>query len=662
MAPDPTCHLALTGYIIDVVSNVISCFIARLMGSGAGKVQMPLYKRHRRKIILFPMLLLTALLLSVFAISYTGLKQVMEKNLGLTAQSVAVGVASIIFEDLDGYRDFLKTRDVTSEYYARMQGHFNKIKKTNDIKFIYTVNKIDKNDVEAKTMETIMAAENISDPEDLELIEFILDAEPVGGENWSAPGDIEAMTSATRLVFLTKQPAILKPTTSSFGLLFGSSAPILDESGGLLGVVGVSIDNRTIFSTLRELFAVLSGLGLLLLCLIYVLLLIIFKFLKRAEDASEAKTKFLSNMSHEIRTPMNAIIGMSAIGRTAGDLERKDDSFAKIENASAHLLRIINDVLDISKIEAGKLELSPVEFNFEKTLRRVIDVIHYRTEEKQLKFQVNTDKNIPGVLIGDDQRLAQVITNLLGNAVKFTPDGGNITLDSSLVSKRDGLCRLRISVSDTGIGITGRQKERLFHDFEQAEAGTARKFGGTGLGLAISRNIVEMMGGEIWVESEPERGSVFTFTVLLKIGEAEAVPAQRNKNDIQIDDFNGHTVLLAEDADLNREILIALLKPTRLAIKCADNGAEALRLFTETPDKYDLIFMDVHMPVMDGLEATRRLRALDAPRAKDIPVVAMTASVFLEDIDRCLDAGMTAHLGKPIVFGDLLAVLRKYLT
>jgi len=607
------------------------------------------------------MSLLAALLVTVYTVYYTTLKEVMENQFGLAARSVAVGVASIISEDLDGYRDFMKKRDVTSDYYARMQRHFNNLKKTNHIRFIYTVKEIDKNKVEARVLETIMAKENISDLADLEVIEFILDSEPVGGEYWSAPGDIEAMTYATRSVFLTKQPVLLKPTLSSFGLLFGCSAPILDEHGGLLGVVGVSIDDSAFFSTMRDLFAVLVVMGALLLGLIYILLLLVFKCLKRAEDASEAKTRFLSNMSHEIRTPMNAILGMSVIGMAAGDLARKDNSLAKIKNASEHLLKIINDVLDISKIEAGKFELSEVEFNFEKTLRQVLDFIRFRAEEKQLKLMVNTDENIPRVLIGDDQRLAQAMANLLVNAVKFTPDGGAVTLDSRLVSRQDGRCRLRISVSDTGIGITEGQKARLFHDFEQAEAGTARRFGGTGLGLAISRNIVEMMGGEIGVESEPGRGSVFTFTVSLKLAGLGGAQADQAENDVRIDDFSGHTVLLAEDTELNREIFRVLLEPLRLVVECADNGAEALRMFTETPGKFDLIFMDVQMPEIDGFEAVRRIRAMDIPRARDIPVVAMTSHVFREDIERCLEAGMNDHLGKPIVFSELLAVLRKYL-
>ncbi|MDR3294850.1 MAG: PAS domain-containing protein, partial [Clostridiales Family XIII bacterium] len=242
---------------------------------------------------------------------------------------------------------------------------------------------------------------------------------------------------------------------------------------------------------------------------------------EEAETASRAKSEFLANMSHEIRTPMNAVIGMTTIGKAASDLERKDYCFGKIQDASTHLLGVINDILDMSKIEANKFELSPVEFEFEKMLQRVVNVSNFRVDEKQQKFTVHIDRAIPRTLIGDDQRLAQVITNLLGNAVKFTPEQGSISLNTRFVKEENGICTLQIEVTDTGIGISEEQKLRLFRSFEQADGGTARKFGGTGLGLVISKRIVEMMGGDIWIESEPGKGSTFAFTVQAGRGAGE---------------------------------------------------------------------------------------------------------------------------------------------
>jgi len=390
-----------------------------------------------------------------------------------------------------------------------------------------------------------------------------------------------------------------------------------------------------------------------------------------AEQSSRYKSNFLATMSHEIRTPMNAIIGMTAIGKLSADIGKKDEAFDKVESASKHLLGIINDVLDMSKIEADKFELSNVSFEFEKMMQKVVDVINFRVDERRQKLYVNTGRDIPNVLIGDDQRLAQVITNLLSNAVKFTPEEGVIHLDSRLISEEDGLCRLQISVKDTGIGITEAQKERLFQKFEQAETGTARQFGGTGLGLAISKSMVERMGGDIWVESEPGKGSEFIFTVLLERPSAETdgissgivveTEADRTEAFEHIDDFTGHTILLADDVEINREIVLELLGPSNLSIECAENGIQALELFTREPEKFDMVFMDIQMPEMDGLESTRRIRAVGHPKAKTIPIIAMTANVFREDIEKCYEAGMNGHIGKPIDIDEVIRHLRKEL-
>ena len=384
----------------------------------------------------------------------------------------------------------------------------------------------------------------------------------------------------------------------------------------------------------------------------------------KAERASMAKSDFLSNMSHEMRTPMNAIIGMTRIAETTDDPERKNYAIEKIKDASMHLLGVINDILDMSKIEASKFELSPVSFVFERMMQRVTDVMSFRVDERKQNFHINIDSEIPRVLFGDDQRLAQIIGNLLSNAVKFTPEEGLIQLDADLVSEENGICKIQISVTDTGIGITDEQKSRLFQSFEQAEAGTSRKYGGTGLGLAISKRIIELMGGEIWVESEPGQGSKFTFTTYLqRSADDNTSDAEERFERVETaDDFTGHTILLAEDIEINREIVMSLLEPTHLAIDHAVNGLQAVQLFTNNPERYDLILMDVQMPELDGYGATRAIRALELPGAKSIPVIAMTANVFREDIEKCLDAGMNGHIGKPLDFNEMLRVLRAYLT
>ena len=385
-----------------------------------------------------------------------------------------------------------------------------------------------------------------------------------------------------------------------------------------------------------------------------------------AEAANQAKSMFLANMSHEIRTPMNAIIGMTEIGKTSGTTEKKDYAFSRISDASKHLLGVINDVLDMSKIEANKLELSEAAFDFEDMLKKVADVIIFRTEERRQHFVMEIDPGIPHIVIGDDQRLAQVVTNLLSNAVKFTPEEGEIRLEANMQFEEGGLCGMQISVTDTGIGISEEQKTRLFHSFEQADIGTSRKYGGTGLGLAISKRIVELMGGEIWVESEPGHGSKFFINVLLKRGSEEhrqmlADDAAKFEKDKEITDLTGHSILLVEDVDINREIVLSLLEPMNLDVECAENGLQAVKMFVSAPEKYEMIFMDLQMPEMDGYQATRLIRAMNNPRAKEVPIVAMTANVFKEDIDNCLAAGMNAHIGKPISMNEVLAMLKRYL-
>jgi signal transduction histidine kinase/CheY-like chemotaxis protein len=540
---------------------------------------------------------------------------------------------------------------------------------------------------------------------------------------------------------------------------------------------------------------------------------------EEALSSSRAKSEFLANMSHEMRTPMNAIIGMTAIAKESGEIDKKDYCLEKISDASAHLLGVINDVLDMSKIDANKFELSPAEFNFEHTLRKAANVITFKVDEKKQRFSVNIDENIPERFIGDDQRLIQVITNLLSNAVKFTPDGGSIFLESRLVSKENGICTLQIGVIDSGIGVTKEQQDKLFNSFVQAESNTSRKFGGTGLGLAISKRIIEMMGGKIWVESEPGKGAGFYFTIQVEMisekdypegpvpeealmppareefpvkrakwenihmlavdpeensracfvntalrfgincecasNGAEAVKAVQEKGpfDIHFADwktpgldiavlmdeirktaeiagkpfdpssamvivtsaavwntvgtglkktgvdkfiskplfpsaisdmisdclgvknteavqnnadnegfkFPGKRLLLAEDVEINREIVLTLLEPTEIKIDCAENGAAAFNKFKNEPSLYDMIFMDVQMPEMDGYEATRRIRALDVEEAKTIPIIAMTANVFKEDIKNCLAAGMNGHVGKPLDLNEVMNQLKKYL-
>jgi signal transduction histidine kinase/ActR/RegA family two-component response regulator len=386
---------------------------------------------------------------------------------------------------------------------------------------------------------------------------------------------------------------------------------------------------------------------------------------EKAAEASRAKGDFLAQMSHEMRTPMNAIIGMVNIAKSSSDLEEQRSYMGTIEDASNHLLGVINDILDMSKIEAGKLELLAEPFVFTAMIKSVVEIQQFRSDEKLQSIEVHLDSHIPHVLSGDRQHLSQIIANLLSNAVKFTPEEGHITIDATLVSQVDDVCTLQVDVSDTGIGITEEQQARLFNSFEQANNSTSRKYGGTGLGLAISRRIAQAMGGDITVVSKPDVGSSFTVTVQMQLAsksdlQASVAALEASTHDIT-DLFVGHTALIVDDVALNREIAAALLEPTGLTLVHAENGQDAIEKFAAQSNVFDMILMDIQMPGMDGYEATRRIRAMKELNAVLVPIIAMTANVFKEDIEKSLESGMNAHLGKPLNPDEMIRVLSKYL-
>jgi len=269
--------------------------------------------------------------------------------------------------------------------------------------------------------------------------------------------------------------------------------------------------------------------------------------------------------------------------------------------------------------------------------------------------------NVPGAIVSDEQRLSQVIANLLSNAVKFTPENGDISLSVSFEGEENGECRLQFEVKDSGIGISPEQQSRLFSSFTQADATVSRKYGGTGLGLAISKSIVEMMNGKIWIESVLGAGANFMFTILAARGSAEAEDKVHGSDENEDGIFAGHTILMAEDVEINREIMLALLEHTGIRIECVENGREALDVYSANPSGYELVLMDIQMPEMDGYEAARAIRALGTTQALVVPIIAMTANVFREDIEKCLAAGMNGHVGKPIDSAAVIRMLRMHL-
>ena len=375
--------------------------------------------------------------------------------------------------------------------------------------------------------------------------------------------------------------------------------------------------------------------------------------LQTAENANKAKTDFLSNMSHDIRTPMNAIIGIiSLIRHNAGDKEKVIEYADKIAISSQHLLGIINDVLDMSKIEAGKTVFKYSDFSILDFIEELNTIFHSQANEKNQSFIITKENLKHEWVNGDKVHLMQIFSNLLSNAIKYTQEGGIIQFiaeESETNSSTYG--KYHFIVSDNGMGMSADFKETIFDAFTRAESSVTNKIQGTGLGMAITKNLVESMGGTIEVESEPNHGSSFEVILNLKIVENRVVSSteQIEMHETDSDILDGMRILCAEDNELNAEILMELLKLEGAECTICENGKRILEAFEQSvPGEYDMILMDVQMPVMNGYEATEAIRRSSHEQAKTIPIIAMTANAFSEDMQHSLAAGMNAHISKPV--------------
>ena len=439
----------------------------------------------------------------------------------------------------------------------------------------------------------------------------------------------------------------------------------VDADRGIVIAVPISVTAKDTYGQMRSVILLSALVVLILAALVLSTLLFMMKrnqAVKLEQAKARAKNDFLDKMSHDIRTPLNAIIGMHELAlNSPDDKEVVLDCLKKAKMSSSYLVSIINDVLDMSKIESGKMTISRRQFSMEELLDHVMQMEEIPAREKNLSLSLNIESPVNTDFIGDSVRIRQCLINIISNAIKFTPEGGRIVVDYAAQPIDSKHSRIRFSIQDTGIGMSEDFLSRIFTPFEQEFSSLTSAYVGSGLGLSIVNSLVSLMGGDITVESEMGIGSIFTITIPLSTIPMSAVTGEAESDKELSVRIRNRRVLVAEDNDINREIISMLLKEMGFVVDTAVHGRDAAEQFAQSePGYYSLILMDIQMPVMDGLEATKQIRASEHPDSGAIPIVALSANAFDDDTQRSLDAGMQAHLAKPVDLAELKRILKKY--
>ncbi|MDR1759176.1 MAG: response regulator [Fibrobacter sp.] len=500
-------------------------------------------------------------------------------------------------------------------------------------------------------------------------IQYILDSDPNPkthhGLNKFEPIEKNPLASKTFFEGKISHSTIGEHSKKQKGI-FSVYVPVFSENETVIAAAGIDVPDEGLIQrkSITQILLLISS--LIVLFFIGTSLLLVINYSKKTKifrEANQAKSQFLSRMSHEMRTPMNAIIGFCRMAKKTKELEKKNEFLSDITNASDYLLKIINDVLDLSKIEAGKIKLNIEKTNIHEIMEEIEKMFASQVKNKEQIFSIHISDKVPQYVYCDKMRLTQILMNLISNALKFTPNKGRISVFVSVLEQTSSTCSLEFAVQDTGIGIKEEYIPKAFQIFEQGDGGTTRKYGGTGLGLSISKYLAEIMKGEISVISKVNEGSTFKFNVVLNIVTKEDEPRenQTEENIEETLDLKGKTFLVIEDNEINQIIVQNLLEEWGAKVEFANDGREGVNKFVENHSKYDFIFMDIQMPVMDGLTATRKIRESLAGNAKTIPIVAMTAEVFRENIESALHAGMNAHIGKPFSIKEVIRIIKQNL-
>ena len=565
-----------------------------------------------------------------------------------------------------GKEDFAQIKDQSDEkkqLYKDISSYFNEIRTLNSTRYIYTATKNEEGKLVYVVDGLDSDADDVRRPGDYieeEMVPYIDRA--ISGENVYSQDIID----------------------TTWGPIFTACYPVSanhDGTGEIIGAFCIEMDMQSAYGMVEEtnhisiICGLVAGAVLLLICLYTYYVYqkskaeeqkqkqLLMNAAEEADAANKAKSAFLLSISHDIRTPMNAIIGFTNIALHQNTVSDIHDSLEKVQKSSNHLLSLLNDVLDFSRIESGKVIISPEPVDITQLTDNVQAIMNGLLYNRDLKFEVHRERPKNPYVLADVTRIREVLVNLLGNAVKFTKDGGKITLDiSSYPGADEKHIITRYVVRDNGIGMSEEFQKKLFDEFAQEENGVRTQYKGTGLGMPISKKYVELMGGTITVDSRKGVGTTFTVEIPMELTNAEKV--EKTKPLVQHNDLKGIKVLLAEDNDLNAELATILLEDLGMTVTRAADGQEVVDLFAEHPaGTYDIILMDIMMPKMDGHQAAKAIRAMYADRsdAEEIPIIALSANAFSEDVQASLDAGMNGHVSKPLNMEEVTKVIERNL-